>query len=561
MLRKANSSTECNEVAGSSLFSREWYLTQYPDVAKAGGDPARHYLQEGATLGYDPGPDFSTRGYLNRYPDVAKAGMNPLLHYLRHGKSEGRVIVPAQGEEETGSRPYRNFAEFLRHCLLQPVIPAPFEEVDRCCFAFMDRITADLAGRALQCPAHEAPLVSVIMPAYNRETVIADAIESVMQQRYAGFELIIVDDGSTDATAAVASRYTADPRVRIERSPERRGVSAARNRGLALARGELIAYLDSDNTWRPDYLAAMVGAFLQMPAIEAAYSGQYIYHPGQAQPVAVRFGTYNKSLLRNHNYIDLNCFMHRHSALAAAGGGFCESLQRLVDWDLILRISRSCRMVSVPVLQSNYFHNRTDNAITRIEPLAPAFDLVAGRMNDFSPAVVFSPLEKPVAFITVNPLDPAALAAALTQPDADILLLHPEARLTPGAIEALQSAAYASAEVAMTVPQLLLPAGHPAAVRHVPDTLDAFPCDISLSQHYGNVEAVSLFHDGEQVELNYAPLFCVYLKRAVWDRCGGPDFNNENLSRIMCEYIRHIMEMKIFYIPAAVAAMDKVERR
>ena len=557
MMHEAVSATDCNEVSESGFFSRQWYLNKYSDVARSGIDPVQHYLEHGAGLGYDPGPDFSTRGYLSRYPDVAKAGMNPLLHYIRHGKGEGRrVVAPSDFKEGAGSRPYRNFAEFLRHCLLQPLIESPFEDVDRCCFALMGRIAADLAARARQIPDDEAPLVSVIMPACNRETVIADAIESVLRQSYTRFELIVVDDGSTDGTALVASRCADDPRVRIESSQARRGVSAARNRGLALAGGELIAYLDSDNTWLPDYLAAMAGAFLQMPEIDAAYSGQYIYHPGQPQPVAVRFGSYNKSLLSNNNYIDLNCFMHRRSALERAGGGFCETLKRLVDWDLILRISRSCRMVSVPVLQSNYFQDRVGNTISSTESLEPSLELVAGRMNDFCPAAVSSPLDRHVAVITVNPLDPASLAAALTQPAADILLLHPGFRLEPIAVAALQAAAYASADVAMTIPQQVLPAGHGDSWKHVPYVQDALPCDVSLSFLYGNVEHIGVFHDGERVALNFTPFFCVYIKRDVWNRCGGLDVSDDHSGRIMCEYIRHVLGVKIVYTPAALVRRD-----
>ena len=78
----------------SKFFSTDWYLAEYPDVAKAGFDPLEHYLLHGAGEGRDPGPEFSTAGYLERYPDVAEAGVNPLLHYLRHGKNEGRNPVP-----------------------------------------------------------------------------------------------------------------------------------------------------------------------------------------------------------------------------------------------------------------------------------------------------------------------------------------------------------------------------------------------------------------------------------------------------------------------------------
>ena len=83
-------SPDAAEIAASPLFDAGWYLATYRDVAAAGGDPARHYLEHGAAEGRDPGPGFSTRGYLADNPDVAGSGVNPLLHYLRHGQAEGR---------------------------------------------------------------------------------------------------------------------------------------------------------------------------------------------------------------------------------------------------------------------------------------------------------------------------------------------------------------------------------------------------------------------------------------------------------------------------------------
>ncbi|MGF1569124.1 MAG: glycosyltransferase [Nodosilinea sp.] len=83
------------QVLGSSgLFDRAWYLTQYPDVAAAGVDPATHYLSQGALEGRDPNPLFDSDWYLSKYPDVAAAGVNPLAHYFQPGASEGRDPNP-----------------------------------------------------------------------------------------------------------------------------------------------------------------------------------------------------------------------------------------------------------------------------------------------------------------------------------------------------------------------------------------------------------------------------------------------------------------------------------
>lgn len=106
-----------------------------------------------------------------------------------------------------------------------------------------------------------APLISVIMPAFNRQDTIAYAIESVLNQSYRRFELILVDDASTDATTQIMALYQAkDDRVRVQRNHTNSRASTIewepRNDGLKVAQGCLIAYLDSDNLWQPDYLRA-----------------------------------------------------------------------------------------------------------------------------------------------------------------------------------------------------------------------------------------------------------------------------------------------------------------
>ena len=108
------------------------------------------------------------------------------------------------------------------------------------------------------------PLVSVILPTYNRRGVLGDSVRSVLAQTYRNFELIIVDDGSTDGTAELvrsicpAAAYVWQPHA---------GVAAARNRGLAEARGQLIALQDSDDLWHPEKLGLQVGVLANDPSV------------------------------------------------------------------------------------------------------------------------------------------------------------------------------------------------------------------------------------------------------------------------------------------------------
>ena len=103
-------------------------------------------------------------------------------------------------------------------------------------------------------------LVSIIMPMYNAAAFVAQAIESVLAQRYSEWELLIIDDGSTDASASIAETYVGkDARIRLFRNPHPvKMPSAPRNMGLSMAKGRYIAFLDSDDLWLPEKLAQQI---------------------------------------------------------------------------------------------------------------------------------------------------------------------------------------------------------------------------------------------------------------------------------------------------------------
>lgn len=113
-------------------------------------------------------------------------------------------------------------------------------------------------------PKAEAPRVSCIVPVYNGECYLAEALDSIFLQRYEPFEVIVVDDGSTDGTAKVLDRY--DGRIRYVKQSNA-GPVAARNRGLDEAKGEFIAFLDADDLWHRDKLQLQMGRFRSRPAL------------------------------------------------------------------------------------------------------------------------------------------------------------------------------------------------------------------------------------------------------------------------------------------------------
>jgi glycosyltransferase involved in cell wall biosynthesis len=114
-------------------------------------------------------------------------------------------------------------------------------------------------------------LVSVIVPTYQRAHVLPGAIRSILGQEGVALELIIIDDGSTDETAGVVARFD-DPRVRYVRFERNRGIGAARHAGVSEAQGEIVAFLDSDDLWKPGKLARLTSAFERHHAVDVAFS-------------------------------------------------------------------------------------------------------------------------------------------------------------------------------------------------------------------------------------------------------------------------------------------------
>ena len=121
------------------------------------------------------------------------------------------------------------------------------------------------------------PRLSVILPTHNRKNLVSRAVDSVLAQSFTDFELILVDDCSTDGTQKVLDQYRDTPRVRLIFSDVNRGASGARNLGLSEARGTLIAFQDSDDYWMPDKLRLQVEALDASPESGLCYCGALYY--------------------------------------------------------------------------------------------------------------------------------------------------------------------------------------------------------------------------------------------------------------------------------------------
>jgi glycosyltransferase involved in cell wall biosynthesis len=126
------------------------------------------------------------------------------------------------------------------------------------------------------------PLVSVVIPAFNGERFIAEAVSSIRNQTLKAFEIIVVDDGSTDGTGRAVARLGNDIRYHAQTN---RGPAAARNRGVRAAAGTLIAFLDQDDLWPPDHLAVLLTALDHAPADVAMGLTQALLPDGSAHAV------------------------------------------------------------------------------------------------------------------------------------------------------------------------------------------------------------------------------------------------------------------------------------
>ena len=165
------------------------------------------------------------------------------------------------------------------------------------------------------------PAVSVLITAFNRELYIGPAIESVLAQTFTDFELIIVDDCSTDATAAVAARYLSDPRVRLVKNARNLGQFPNRNYAASLAAGEYLRYHDSDDLMYPHCLSVLVDALSAEPTAAFAISAHRSWTGGPAPMLLTPRMAYEREFfgLGVANF-GPGCALFRRDAFAALGG-------------------------------------------------------------------------------------------------------------------------------------------------------------------------------------------------------------------------------------------------
>ena len=516
--------------------------------------------------------------------------------------SKKNEILREQHEELKEYRiPFNDFEEYLIQSYNNPFSYPPFSEKEKRILSFMEDVAEYLISVVRK--SENKPLISVIIPVYNRKDIVMNAIDSVLSQTYENFELIVVDDASTDGTTELLKEIDHD-KVRVIYHEKNKYASGARNTGLKESKGEIIVYLDSDNLLDERYLEATAGAFLCLPDAGAIYSAQYRFETYDSKPIHIQFSALNKSLLHNHNFIDINCFAHRKSVCETVGG-FDETLQSAEDWDLILRIINEYKIYSVPFLLSKYYlgvgGNRTSSLIPnyiktireknerlpmseyaldkKISIVIPVFenasniktcigticslyhDAVEVIVSNNNPSIdlkaelsEFDNIKIVESDSNLGFTDSLEMGIESSDSSSDILILSQDAILTEGSLEFLQECAYSKSDAGLVVSQQVLKNGS-LIKKHVPYAHNDYWCDISPSSFYKNIANVPLFHDGEFLELKLAPFFCTYLKRDVLDKSCGFDSRlgkHYHSMRLFSEYVRNILGLKIYHVSNSV---------
>lgn len=200
--------------------------------------------------------------------------------------------------------------------------------------------------------------VSVILPTYNRAECLGEAINSVLAQTYEDFELLIVDDGSTDNTREIVEKYS-DSRIQYYKLDINGGQSKARNYGMRLAKGEFIAFEDSDDLWMPQKLEKQMSAF----ATEKENVG-LVYHkyqfdtgeivPEEEIPLEKKNGNIYEQLLWN-NLVGMPTLMIRRECLEEIGY-LDENMKCLEDYDFALRLAQKYQAIFIDevLLKASY---------------------------------------------------------------------------------------------------------------------------------------------------------------------------------------------------------------
>lgn len=217
------------------------------------------------------------------------------------------------------------------------------------------------------------PRVSVILTTYNRSTFLKNAIKSVLNQTFKDFELIIVDDNSTDNTPDIIKCYDDKRIVYVRRGSNSGYQCVPKNDGIKISKGRYIAYLDDDNKYTEDHLEVLTNALDSNPDIDVVYGNrQHFSCQGFGETKLGDARRYDfDELCEGINYIDTSDIIHRKKAIYKIGG-WDPQIKSMGDYDLILRLYKSgYRFQFIPKILTYYYHHKDSATSKRIFNIRP----------------------------------------------------------------------------------------------------------------------------------------------------------------------------------------------
>jgi len=216
----------------------------------------------------------------------------------------------------------------------------------------------------------DVPMVSVIVPTFNRPEMLRKALSSILAQTYENFEILVINDCGTDVRVVVEGLNNSG-RIRYLSHDRNQGLSAARNTGLRAARGKYIAYLDDDDIYLPNHLDTLV-RFLECSGKPVAYTDAYCLRLTRSEDepfheTEERFvhgsDEWDNDRILYENFVPVLCFMHQRQCIGATGC-FDESLSTHEDWEMWLRLSRRHEIVHIPVVTCEFRRNESVHSMT-----------------------------------------------------------------------------------------------------------------------------------------------------------------------------------------------------
>ncbi|MCF8359105.1 MAG: glycosyltransferase [Prolixibacteraceae bacterium] len=445
-LKSSPKKTNRQLIAGSDLFDKQYYLDNYPDVAKSGMDPANHYLIHGGFEGRNPSSKFDTKFYLKNYPDVIKAKMNPLLHYLKFGQKEGRGIKQIQASNvcnknhfhensikkiqksglfdknyyykvykdvynahvdalthyyyngwKENRNPSENFDtkfylkkypdvsssgmnplyHYIEYGIKEGRLPKPDNTkksiwqltniFDPLFYKYQHHFVPNddslidhfgkegilkgafqnkrIAEKKLNNITY-SPFITIIIPVYNSPSkYLSQTIDSILNQIYQKWELIIIDDGSTsiDTIKFLKNIAKKDNRVHVKYLKKNSGISKATNTAIKYAKGSFIAFIDHDDLITPNCLLEVVFSINNNQEADIFYTDQVYINEKNEITKHFYKPDWSPWMFRGVMYI---ChLLVVKTKLAQSVEGFSSEFDFVQDFEFMLRISEKSQKI------------------------------------------------------------------------------------------------------------------------------------------------------------------------------------------------------------------------